>query len=42
MLLTLGFVSYLENIEQIWMTMSTFQMGFKNLMEEIMHNRVIE
>ena len=31
-----------ENPEQRWMTMSTFQMGFKNLMEEIMHNGVRE
>ena len=31
-----------ENPEQKWMTMSTFKMGFKNLMEEIMHIGVIE
>ena len=31
-----------ENPQHKWMTMSTFQMGFKNLMEEIMHIGVIE
>jgi hypothetical protein len=31
-----------ENPEQRWMTMSTFKMGFKKLMEEIMHTGVIE